>query len=222
MCLTEINARMRRACKEAGRAENAAALTAVCKNQPVEKILPLIKAGQRAFAENRVQEAESKWPALRSAYPDISLHLIGHLQTNKAKDAVRLFNVIESLDRPALADALVKEMEKQNRRLTCFIQVNTGEEPQKGGIAPQDLPAFFDYCLAQNIEIAGLMCIPPAEDIPALHFALLAKLARALPAEKPLRLSMGMSADFDIAIRCGADQVRIGSALFEINKPEEN
>ena len=222
MCLTEIRARMRSACKDAGRAENAATLTAVCKYQPVEKILPLIAAGQRAFAENRVQEAEGKWPALRSAYPDISLHLIGHLQTNKAKDAVRLFDVIESLDRPALADALAKEMEKQNRRLPCFIQVNTGEEPQKGGIAPQDLPAFFDYCRAQNIEIAGLMCIPPAEDIPALHFALLAKLARGLPAEKPLRLSMGMSGDFEIAIRCGADQVRIGSALFEIIKPEEN
>jgi len=217
MCLTEIQARMRRACLEANRPADAAALVAVCKNQPPEKILPLIKAGQRAFAENRVQEAAEKWPMLRESCPDITLHLIGQLQTNKAKDAVRLFDVIESLDRSALADALAKEMQKQNRHLPCYIQVNTGEEAQKGGVSPQDLPALYAYCRdVAKIDVTGLMCIPPAEDIPALHFALLAKLAREISPAKPLHLSMGMSADFEIAIRCGASAVRIGSALFEI------
>lgn len=209
---------MRRACLESNRPPDDVALLAVCKNQPAEKILPLIEAGQRLFAENRVQEAAEKWPPLRAAHPDITLHLIGHLQTNKAKDAVRLFDVIESLDRSALADALMKEMQKQNRRLPCYIQVNTGEEPQKGGVAPRDLPALYAHCRAAGIDVAGLMCIPPAEDVPALHFALLAKLAREISPEKPLRLSMGMSADFETAIRCGAHTVRIGTALFEIMK----
>ncbi|MFN7114479.1 MAG: YggS family pyridoxal phosphate-dependent enzyme [Alphaproteobacteria bacterium] len=217
MCLTEIQARMRRACLDAKRPADSAALVAVCKNQSSEKILPLLTAGQRLFAENRVQEAAEKWPALRAAYPDITLHLIGQLQTNKAKDAVRLFDAIESLDRPALADALAKEMQKQNRPLPCYIQVNTGEEPQKGGVLPKDLPALYAHCRdVAKIPVAGLMCIPPAEDVAALHFALLAKLARHISPENPLRLSMGMSADFETAIRCGADQVRIGTALFEL------
>lgn len=208
---------MRRACRAAGRAENSAALVAVTKNQPSEKIMPLIAAGQRVFAENRVQEAAEKWPEIRAAHPDVTLHLIGQLQTNKTKDAVRLFDVIESVDRAALADALAKEMQKQNRRLPCYIQVNTGEEPQKGGVLPKDLPALYAYCRdVAQINIAGLMCIPPADDVAALHFALLAKCARALSPDRPLRLSMGMSADFETAIRCGADQVRIGSALFSV------
>lgn len=208
---------MRRACLDAKRPADSAALVAVCKNQSSEKILPLLTAGQRLFAENRVQEAAEKWPALRAAYPDITLHLIGQLQTNKAKDAVRLFDAIESLDRPALADALAKEMQKQNRPLPCYIQVNTGEEPQKGGVLPKDLPALYAHCRdVAKIPVAGLMCIPPAEDVAALHFALLAKLARHISPENPLRLSMGMSADFETAIRCGADQVRIGTALFEL------
>lgn len=214
---------MRRACLEAQRPAGSAALVAVCKNQPAERILPLLAAGHRIFAENRVQEAAEKWPALREAYPDITLHLIGQLQTNKAKDAVRLFDVIESLDRPALADALAKEMQKQNRHLPCYIQVNTGEEPQKGGVLPKDLPALYAHCRdVAKITVAGLMCIPPAEDVAALHFALLAKLAQALSPESPLRLSMGMSADFEIAIRCGAHQVRIGTALFKIMQNNKN
>ncbi len=217
MCLTDIQNRMRRASLEAGRKPADTALVAVCKMQPAEKIMPLIAAGQRVFAENRVQEAAEKWPALRAAHDDIELHLIGQLQTNKAKDAVRLFDVIESVDRESLADALSKEMQKQNRPLPCFIQVNTGEEPQKGGVAPHDLPALYAYCRdVAKIEIAGLMCIPPENDVPALHFALLDKLAREISPEKPLKLSMGMSADFETAIRCGATQVRVGSALFKI------
>lgn len=219
MCLTEVQNRMRQACRDAGRKPSEVDLIAVCKTQPPEKILPLLAAGQRMFAENRVQEAAEKWPALREAYPDIELHLIGQLQTNKAKDAVRLFDVIESVDREAIADALAKEMQKQNRPLPCYIQVNTGEEPQKGGISPKDLPAFFGYCTQRaGLDIAGLMCIPPAGDVPALHFALLHKLAREISPDRPLRLSMGMSADFETAIRCGAAQVRVGSALFEIMK----
>lgn len=220
MCLTDIRARMQRACKEAGRDAKSVTLVAVCKNQGADKILPLLQAGQRVFGENRVQEAAEKWPALRAAYPDIELHLIGQLQTNKAKEAVKLFDVIESLDRPALADALAKEMKKQNRFLPCFIQVNTGEEPQKGGIAPRDVADFYGYCLDLGIPVAGLMCIPPAEDVAALHFALLHKLGGALGSAKPLMLSMGMSADFESAIRCGATHIRVGSALFEIMKKD--
>lgn len=217
MCLTDIQNRMRIASLEAGRKPADTVLVAVCKTQPPEKILPLIAAGQRAFAENRVQEAAEKWPALRAVHGDIELHMIGQLQTNKAKDAVRLFDVIESLDRESLADALSKEMQKQNRPLPCYIQVNTGAEPQKGGVTPQALPALFAYCRdVAKINIAGLMCIPPEEDVPALHFALLHKLAREISPDHPLKLSMGMSADFETAIRCGAAQVRVGSALFKV------
>lgn len=220
MCLTEIRTRITRACKDAQRDAQGVTLVAVCKNQTADKIIPLLQAGQRVFGENRVQEAAEKWPALRAAYPDSELHLIGQLQTNKAKEAVKLFDVIESLDRPALAEALAKEMKKQNRDLPCFIQVNTGEEPQKGGIAPRDVAEFYDDCRKLGLHIAGLMCIPPAEDVAALHFALLQKLARAISPQNPLMLSMGMSADFESAIRCGASHVRIGTALFEIMKKD--
>ena len=217
MCLTDIQNRMRVASLEADRKPADTVLVAVCKMQPPEKILPLITAGQRVFAENRVQEAADKWPDLRAAHSDIELHLIGQLQTNKAKDAVRLFDVIESVDREALADALSKEMQKQNRALPCFIQVNTGEEPQKGGVTPADLPALYAYCRdVAQIDITGLMCIPPEDDVPALHFALLHKLAHEISPDRPLKLSMGMSADFETAIRCGATQVRVGTALFEV------
>jgi pyridoxal phosphate enzyme (YggS family) len=212
---------MRRASHEAGRAPQDTTLVAVSKTQGADKILPLIAAGQRHFAENRVQEAAEKWPDLRAAHSDIILHMIGQLQSNKAKDAVRLFDVIESLDRPSLADALAQEMQKQNRHLPCYIQVNTGEEPQKGGIAPRDLKDFYQYCTQDlKIDVAGLMCIPPEEDVPALHFALLHKLAREISPEKPLALSMGMSADFETAIRCGATQIRVGSALFGLRSTE--
>lgn len=220
MCLTEIRTRITRACKDAQRDAQSVTLVAVCKNQTADKIIPLLQAGQRVFGENRVQEAAEKWPALRAAYPDSELHLIGQLQTNKAKEAVKLFDVIESLDRPVLAEALAKEMQKQNKFPTCFIQVNTGEEPQKGGIAPRDVAAFYDDCRKLGLRIAGLMCIPPAEDVAALHFALLQKLAREISPQNPLMLSMGMSADFESAIRCGASHVRIGTALFEIMKKD--
>lgn len=221
MCLTEVQSRMRRASQDAKRAPQDTTLIAVSKTQNADKILPLIAAGQRHFAENRVQEAAEKWPDLRAAHSGIILHMIGQLQSNKAKDAVRLFDVIESLDRVSLADALAQEMQKQNRHLPCFIQVNTGDEPQKGGIAPQDLPAFYRYCTEElKLQIAGLMCIPPEEDVPALHFALLHKLAGEISPEKPLALSMGMSADFETAIRCGATQIRVGSALFGVRAAE--
>lgn len=220
MCLTEIRARITRACKDAQRDAQDVTLVAVCKNQTADKVIPLLQAGQRVFGENRVQEAAEKWPELRAAYPNVELHLIGQLQTNKAKEAVKLFDVIESLDRPALAEALAKEMKKQNRDLPCFIQVNTGEEPQKGGIAPRDVAKFYDDCRKLGLRIAGLMCIPPAEDVAALHFALLQKLAREISPQNPLMLSMGMSADFESAIRCGASHVRIGTVLFEIMKKD--
>lgn len=189
-------------------------LVAVSKNQPVEKIQALLDQGHRVFGENRVQEAAEKFPALRARYDNIELHFIGHLQTNKAKAAVSVFDVIETVDSMPLADALKKEMEKQKRTLPCFLQVNTGDESQKGGVPPKELEALFRFCKEQaQINIEGLMCIPPVHEIPDLHFALLRKLATELGLQK---LSMGMSADFDIAIRYGATHVRIGSAIFHI------
>ena len=209
--LAEIKSRVTAACKKAGRNASAVTLVAVSKFQPLEKIEQLLVHGQRVFGENRVQEAEEKFPALRAKYPDLELHFIGHLQTNKAKDAVRLFDVIETVDRPELAEALKHEMDKQKRDLPCFIQVNTGNEEQKGGVAPKNLPALYTLCKGLKLNITGLMCIPPVTDIPDLHFALLHKLAGELGLK---HLSMGMSADFDVAIRYGATHVRIGSALF--------
>jgi hypothetical protein len=209
--LAEIKSRITATCKKSGREASSVTLVAVSKFQPLEKIEALIEQGQRVFGENRVQEAEEKFSALRTKYPDLELHFIGHLQTNKAKDAVRLFNVIETVDRPELAEALRKEMDKQKRPLPCFIQVNTGNEEQKGGVAPQDLAALYRLCQELKLNITGLMCLPPAADIPDLHFALLHKLAGELGLK---HLSMGMSADFDTAIRYGATHIRIGSALF--------
>ncbi len=212
MGLTDIRQDIAAACKDAGRAVSEITLVAVSKLQPVEKITPLLEDGHRVFGENRVQEALEKWPALRARFPDTELHFIGHLQSNKAKDAVKLFDVIETVDRESLAKALGAEMHLQNRSLPCFIQVNTGEEPQKGGIAPRDLEKLFTFCKEEaGLNIQGLMCIPPADDIPDLHFALLHKLATGLGLAK---LSMGMSADFPRAIRFGATHIRIGSALF--------
>lgn len=212
MGLTDIRQDITAACKAAGRAVSEVTLIAVSKLQPVEKIIPLLEDGQRVFGENRVQEALEKWPALRARFPDTELHFIGHLQSNKAKDAVKLFDVIETVDRESLAKALGAEMRLQNRSLPCFIQVNTGEEPQKGGIAPRDLEKLFTFCKQEaGLNIQGLMCLPPADDIPDLHFALLHKLATGLGLAQ---LSMGMSADFPRAIRFGATHIRIGSALF--------
>lgn len=187
-------------------------LVAVSKTQPPQAIIPLLQAGQRIFGENKVQEAAGKWPQLREAYPKIELHLIGSLQTNKAREALHLFDVIETVDRPALVETLAKERARDQGRCKRFlIQVNSGEEPQKGGISPAGLPALLAQCHTQNLPISGLMCVPPGDENPAPHFALLATLSRRhhLP-----ELSMGMSGDFEIAIRLGATSVRVGTALF--------
>lgn len=207
--LVEIKSRIADGSKEAG--YKPATLVAVSKTQPADKIEKLLAAGHRTFGENRVQEAGEKYPALREKYPDLELHFIGHLQTNKAKDAVRLFDVIETIDRPELAEALKQEMDKQNRNLPCFIQVNTGDEEQKGGVAVKDLMALVAKCKELKLNVTGLMCIPPVNDIPDLHFALLHKLSTELGLKN---LSMGMSADFEAALKYGATHVRVGTALF--------
>jgi PLP dependent protein len=211
MGLPGVRERIEAACKACGRNPSSVELVAVSKSQPLEKIRPILNEGQRVFGENRVQEAKEKYPALREEFPDISLHFIGHLQSNKVRDAVRIFDVIETVDSKELAQELRHEMEKQKRFLPCFIQVNTGEEPQKGGISLKDLAQLVAFCRHIGLQIVGLMCVPPLQDIPDLHFALLHKLSRLHGLEK---LSMGMSVDFETAIRYGATHVRIGSALF--------
>lgn len=189
-------------------------LLAVSKTHGADAVREMMAVGHRVFAENRVQEAAEKFPALRAEFPDLALHLIGPLQTNKVREAVTLFDAIHTVDRPELAAKLANEMAKQNRQLTCFIQVNTGEEPQKAGIAPHDLPQLLKFCCNEtHLNIQGLMCIPPVHETPAVHFALLAKLAGEH--NLPL-LSMGMSADYEVAIRYGATHVRVGSALFGV------
>ena len=212
MSLAETKLRIQDVCEKTGRDPASVNLVAVSKFQPVEKIKVLLDQGHRVFGENRVQEAAEKYPALREEYKDIDLHFIGHLQTNKVKEAVRIFDVIETVDSTRLAEGLNREMDKQKRSLPCFLQVNTGGEGQKGGVSPKELGALFRFCQEQTaLRIEGLMCIPPVHEIPDLHFALLHKLAGELSLKK---LSMGMSADFDAAIRYGATHVRIGSALF--------
>jgi hypothetical protein len=209
--LAEVRANIARVCKPARREPADITLIAVSKTHPAERIVPLVEAGQRVFGENRVAEAESKWPALRAAHPDIALHLIGQLQSNKAEEAVALFDCIHSLDRPSLLAALSRAMDKQNKRVPCFVQVNIGDEPQKGGCPIGDLPAFLKAVRAADIPLAGLMCIPPADIEPAPFFALLAKLA----GDHGLTgLSMGMSGDYETAVMLGATHVRVGSALF--------
>jgi PLP dependent protein len=210
--LRAISEDINNALKEASRRRGSVTITAVTKKQSVERILPTLVAGQRVFGENRVQEAQEKWPILREQFPDIELRLIGPLQSNKAADAVRLFNVIETVDRPKIARALAQEMEKQGRRLKLLVQVNIGEEDQKAGVAPREADAFLALCREQyGLTIDGLMCIPPADDDPAPYFALLAKIA----ARNDLAdLSMGMSADYRIAAQLGATSVRIGTAIF--------
>lgn len=212
MGLPEIQERIARAARAAGRRPDDIALIAVSKMQPEDRIAAVLAAGHRLFGENRVQEAESRWIKRRDRYPDLELHLIGPLQTNKVKEAVALFGMIQSLDRPKLAAALAREMDKQNRRLPCLIQVNTGHEDQKSGIAPEQLGAFLRECReTYGLDIRGLMCIPPLDEPPALHFALLKTLADAL--ELP-ELSMGMSSDYEKAIPLGSTYLRIGSAFF--------
>ena len=210
--LTDVKGRIAEAAKAAGRAAADVTLVAVSKTHGADRVRELLDAGQRVFGENRVQEAEEKFPALKAEYPDLELHLIGPLQTNKARDAVALFDVIQSVDRERLAVTLAKEMERAGKRLACFIQVNTGEEPQKAGILPAELDAFVAACRdVHKLHIVGLMCIPPVDEEPALHFALLTKMAARLGLA---RVSMGMSADYETAVRLGATHVRVGTALF--------
>jgi hypothetical protein len=210
--LARIRAAIARAEADFGRPAGSTALIAVSKTFPAEAMLPVLEAGQRLFGENYVQEAKAKWPALRERFPDAEVHMIGPLQSNKADDAVQLFDVVHTLDRESLAAALAKAIAKRGRRPRLFVQVNTGLEPQKGGVDPREAAAFVARCReAHGLAIEGLMCIPPADQPPSPHFALLAKLARELGLTG---LSMGMSADFEAAIQLGATHVRVGSAIF--------
>lgn len=202
---------MAKACAIARREPGEVTLIAVSKTHDRAAIEPLLQQGQRHFAENRVQEAQGKWPALREAHPAVQLHLVGQLQSNKAEDAARLFDCIHSLDRPRLVTALAKAFDRTGRALPCFVQVNIGEEPQKGGCALSNLPALLSAARAAGIPVAGLMCVPPEELEPAAFFAFLDKLARD---HGLAGRSMGMSADFETAIMLGATHVRVGSALF--------
>ncbi len=210
--LAQVRGEIEDACRRAGRPAADVQLVCVSKTFFAPDIRPVIAAGQRLFGENRVQEAQAKWPELRDGAADIAVHLIGPLQSNKAREAVALFDAIHSVDRPKIAQALAQEMERQDRRLPVFLQINTGAEPQKAGVLPQEADAFIAQCVRDfALDVAGLMCIPPVEDVPAPHFALLAEIA----ARNGLKgLSMGMSSDFAAAINQGATHVRIGSAIF--------
>ena len=200
------------ACREAGRDPAGVTLVAISKTFDAEAIEPVIAAGQRVFGENRVQEAKAKWPPLKAGHDGIALHLVGPLQSNKARDAVALFDAIHSLDRDSLAAALAKEMARQSRRPALFVEINTGAEPQKAGVKPQDADGFIAACRERHgLAVAGLMCIPPFDEAPAPHFALTAQIARR---NGLALLSMGMSADFKIAIAFGATHVRVGTAIF--------
>jgi hypothetical protein len=210
--LVAVRSRIAAAAREAGRAATEVALVAVSKTFEAPDIEPVLVAGQRVFGENRVQEAQRKWPPLRAAYPDVELHLIGPLQSNKAAEAVALFDVIQTIDRPKIAAAIAAELGKQQRRPRLLVQVNTGEEAQKAGVAPAETAAFVAHCRdGLGLPIDGLMCIPPVEDMAVVHFAFLAKLARELGLAT---LSMGMSADYEAAVSLGATHVRVGSAIF--------
>ena len=210
--LQDVKSKMTTAEKEAGRSEGEVTLVAVSKTFSLAAIRPALEAGQRVFGENRVQESFDKWPALKEAYPDCELHLVGPLQTNKVGQAVQLFDVIETLDREKLAKALEKERQKGLKLPELFIQVNVGEEPQKAGIAPADCADFATFCRDQlRLPVIGLMCIPPLDEPPAPYFALLAKMAEELALPK---ISMGMSGDYETAIAHGATHIRVGSALF--------
>ncbi len=210
--LAEIEAEIAAAAAEAGRNPADVHLIAVSKTFGTEEIEPVLAAGHRRFGENRVQEAKGKWPALKARYPRTALHLIGPLQSNKTKEAVELFDAIHSIDRPKIARAIAEEMARQERQLQLFVQVNTGEEPQKAGVLPAELPALLALCRDElGLKLDGLMCIPPVDEEPAIHFAFLARLA----GENGLSgLSMGMSDDFATAVAFGATHVRVGSAIF--------
>jgi PLP dependent protein len=215
--LADVEARIAAAARAAGREPGDVRLIAVSKTFEAPEILPVLGAGHRLFGENRVQEAKGKWPALKAQFPDVALHLIGPLQSNKAKEAVSLFDAIHSIDREKIARAVADEMAAQGKRLELFVQVNTGEEPQKAGVLPKNAAAFAALCRDElKLAIAGLMCIPPLDEEPAVHFAFLAKLAGELGLEG---LSMGMSDDFETAIAFGATHVRVGSAIFGARPP---
>jgi pyridoxal phosphate enzyme (YggS family) len=210
--LDDVKQRIATAAREAGRQPGEIDLIAVSKTFEAAHIRPVLDAGHRKFGENRVQEAAGKWPGLREEYDGIELHLIGPLQSNKARQAVELFDVIHTIDRPKIADAITREMREQGRSVGLYVQVNTGEEPQKAGIRPAETGKFVAYCRDElRLPIRGLMCIPPVDEEPGVHFALLANLAADSGLEG---LSMGMSADYEIAIRFGATAVRVGSAIF--------
>jgi PLP dependent protein len=210
--LAAVRERIAAAAQGAGRAPDGVTLVAVSKTHPTATVRQALIAGHRVFGENRVQEAEAKYPALREEFPDLALHLIGPLQTNKVRGALAIFDVIESVDRPRLAQVLAREMDHSNRRPPCLIEVNTGEEPQKAGIMPAEADGFIIECRDRlGLPIIGLMCVPPIDEEPSLHFALLREIARRNELEV---LSMGMSADFEKAIRFGATHVRVGTAIF--------
>lgn len=210
--LAEVRRRIDVAAVDAGRPSGAVSLIAVSKTFGAEDIEPLLDAGQRLFGENRVQEAQKKWPLLKARHPDVELHLIGPLQSNKAADAVALFDVIQTVDRAKIAQALAAATATQGRQPSLFVQVNTGEEDQKAGVAPREAVTFVGYCRNElGLAIAGLMCIPPVDDMAVVHFAFLAKLAREAGVTG---LSMGMSSDYEAAVALGATHVRVGSAIF--------
>ncbi|MGF9759998.1 YggS family pyridoxal phosphate-dependent enzyme [Microvirga sp. 0TCS3.31] len=210
--LRQVRESIRRSASDYDRDPSSITLVAVSKTFPAEEIEPVLAAGQRVFGENYVQEAKAKWPTLRERYSDVELHMIGPLQSNKAREAVELFDVIHTLDRPSLAEALAKEIARQGKTPRLLVQVNTGGEPQKGGVIPAEVDAFLEACRSKyGLTIEGLMCIPPAEDPPSPHFALLSTIAKRHGLNV---LSMGMSADFDAAIQLRATHVRVGSAIF--------
>ena len=210
--LSAVQENIAETAREVRRSPDDIKLIAVSKTFAADAIRPVLEAGQRIFGENRVQEAQGKWPKLRADFPDVDLHLIGPLQSNKTKDAVALFDAIHTVDRPKIAKAIADEMRAQAKQLQLYVQVNTGEEEQKAGVMPADAKSFVEMCRNKlKLDIAGLMCIPPIDEEPALHFAFLSKLAQETGLEG---LSMGMSADFDTAIKFGATHVRVGSAIF--------
>ncbi len=215
--LNTISNRIDAAIAKAGRKTNSVALIAVSKIQPLNRIEAVLAQGHRVFGENRVQEAAGKWPGFKERYDGIELHLIGPLQTNKVRQAVELFDVIHSVDRPKLARKLADEMGQANKNIPCFLQINTGEEPQKAGCMPSDADAFISTCVNElQLDVAGLMCIPPANEEPSLHFSLLKKIAERNGLKG---LSMGMSGDFETAIALGATHIRVGSAIFGARVP---
>ena len=209
--LADVRLRIERAARDCAREPSSVTLVCVSKTFEADAIHPVLEAGERVFGENRVQEAHGKWPGLREQFSDVDLHLIGPLQSNKAEDAVALFDVIETVDRPKIASALAKAIQKAGRHPRLFVQVNTGAEPQKAGVLPDEADAFIATCRRDGLAIAGLMCIPPVDDQASPHFALLAMIAARNGLEQ---LSMGMSADFELGIQLGATHVRVGSAIF--------